>query len=258
MEGGVPEVLVVIPARQDSSRFPGKPLAAVAGRPMIQHVVERSRAARLVSRVVVATDDAGIRKAVESFGGEAMLTRADHRNGTERAAEVAARLKAEIYLDVQGDWLIEPATVDALVSAMLEDPAVQVATPCAAITQVNDIMNPHIVKVARDFEGNALYFSRAPIPWVREAGPADAPRHWKHYGLYAFRREALLEYPALPPGELERMEQLEQLRWLENGFRIGVVETEYEAVSVDVPGDIERAEKFLAGRASSASRRSAG
>ncbi len=239
------KVLAVIPARQASSRFPGKALTPIAGRPMIEHVVERVRRAQLVSRVVVATDDSGIQKAVESFGGEAMLTRADHRTGTDRIAEVAAHLPAEVYLNVQGDWLIAAETLDALVAAMLEDASLRVATSCVAITQRNDIMDPNIVKVVRDFDGNALYFSRAPIPWVRDTAGIVAARHWKHLGLYAFRRDALLEFPTLPPGELERIEHLEQLRWLENGFRIGVVETEYDAVSVDVPADVERVEKLL-------------
>jgi 3-deoxy-manno-octulosonate cytidylyltransferase (CMP-KDO synthetase) len=241
------EVLAVVPARHASTRFPGKPLANIAGRPMIQHVVERVRQSQKVSRVIVATEDERIKKAVESFGGEAILTRPDHRTGTDRVAEVAAHVEAEIYLNVQGDEpLIDPGTVDALVEAMLENPETHIVTPCAAIGQPNDIMDPNIVKVVRDFDGNALYFSRAPIPWVRDTGQAGSPRHWKHLGLYAFRRDALLEFPTLPPGELERVEQLEQLRWLENGFRIGVVETDYDAVSVDVPSDVERIEKLLA------------
>jgi 3-deoxy-manno-octulosonate cytidylyltransferase (CMP-KDO synthetase) len=245
-------VLAVIPARHASSRFPGKPLATIAGRPMIQHVVERVRRAQLVPRVVVATDEQDIKSAVEAFGGEALLTRHDHRSGTDRVAEVAAHLAAEIYLNVQGDEpLLEPGAVDALVSAMLEDRAIQLATACAEISQTNDIMDPNVVKVVRDFESNALYFSRAPIPWVRESGAGVAARHWKHLGLYAFRRDALIEYPTLPPGDLERIEQLEQLRWLENGFRMVVVETDYDAVSVDVPADIARVETLLAARADS-------
>jgi 3-deoxy-manno-octulosonate cytidylyltransferase (CMP-KDO synthetase) len=200
----------------------------------------------------VATDAAEIRKAVEAFGAEAILTRPDHRTGTDRVAEVAAHVGAEIYVNVQGDEpLVDPGAIDALVAAMNDDPAAQIATPCSAISQPNDIMDPNIVKVVRDFDGNALYFSRAPIPWVRESSDTAAARHWKHLGLYAFRREALLEFPTLPPGELERVEQLEQLRWIENGFHIAVVETEYDAVSVDVPGDVARVEKLLAARAKS-------
>jgi 3-deoxy-manno-octulosonate cytidylyltransferase (CMP-KDO synthetase) len=128
---------------------------------------------------------------------------------------------------------------------MLEDESVEIATPCTAIAHQNDIMDPNIVKVVRDFDSNALYFSRAPVPWVRDRDEAVAARHWKHIGLYGFRRETLLEFPTLPPGDLERLEQLEQLRWLENGFRIRVVEADYDAISVDVPADIERIEKLL-------------
>jgi 3-deoxy-manno-octulosonate cytidylyltransferase (CMP-KDO synthetase) len=257
-------VLVVIPARYASSRLPGKPLAPIAGRPMIQHVVERVRKSALASRVIVATDDARIQSAVESFGGEAILTRSDHRTGTDRVAEVAVHIPAEIYVNVQGDEpLIDASVVDALASAMQEDAEIQIATPCTAITRRDDIMDPHVTKVVRDFDGNALYFSHAPIPWVRDepsfltlpddASSANAPltastltaRHWKHIGLYAFRRDVLLEFPTLPPGELESLEKLEQLRWLENGFRIRVVETDYDAVSVDVPADIPRVESLL-------------
>jgi 3-deoxy-manno-octulosonate cytidylyltransferase (CMP-KDO synthetase) len=241
-----PKVLAVIPARQASTRFPGKALAPIAGRPMIQHVVERVREARLVSGVLVATDDSGIKKAVEDFGGEAVLTRADHRTGTDRVAEVAFHREAEIYVNVQGDEpLIDPGTIDAVVEAILEDDSVQIAGPCVAITHTNDIMDPNITKVVRDFDGNALYFSRAPIPWVRDRNGSVVARHWKHIGLYAFRRDALLEFPTLPPGDLERIEQLEQLRWLENGYHIRIVETEYDAIGVDVPADLERVEKLI-------------
>jgi 3-deoxy-manno-octulosonate cytidylyltransferase (CMP-KDO synthetase) len=247
-----PNVLVVIPARHASSRFPGKPLAVIAGKPMIQHVVERVRIAKLPSRIVVATEDQRIKDAVEKFGAEAILTRHDHRTGTDRVAEVAAHLPAEIYINVQGDEpLINPGTVDAVAAAMAEDESIQLATPCSAITHQNEIMDPNVVKVVQDFDANALYFSRAPIPWVRDTGAKVAASHCKHIGLYGYRRAALLEYPTLPPGELERIEQLEQLRWLENGFRIHVVETQYDAVSVDVPADVERVEKLLSAGAKS-------
>ncbi len=247
-----PNVLVVIPARHASSRFPGKPLALIAGKPMIQHVVERVRIAKLPSRIVVATEDQRIKEAVEKFGAEAVLTRHDHRTGTDRIAEVAAHLAADIYINVQGDEpLINPGTVDAVAAAMAEDESIQLATPCSAITQQKEIMDPNVVKVVQDFDGNALYFSRAPIPWVRDTGAKVAASHRKHIGLYGCRRDVLLEYPTLPPGELERIEQLEQLRWLENGFRIHMVETEYDAISVDVPADVERVEKLLSAGAKS-------
>ena len=239
-------VLVVVPARYASVRFPGKPLAQIAGRPMIQHVVERLREAASTPRIVVATEDQRIKDAVTSFGGEAIMTRADHRTGTDRVAEVAVHIPADIYVNVQGDEpLIDSNTVAAVIQALSDDDAMHISTPCALITKPNEIMDPNVVKVVRDFDGNGLYFSRAPIPWVRDIGAKVAAQHWKHIGVYGYRRDALLEFPTLPPGELERVEQLEQLRWLENGFHIGVVETDYDAVSVDVPADIERVEKIL-------------
>jgi 3-deoxy-manno-octulosonate cytidylyltransferase (CMP-KDO synthetase) len=246
------KVVAIIPARYGSERLPGKPLAPIVGRPMIQHVVERTRQADRVSRVIVATDDERIKKAVEEFGGEAVLTRRDHPNGTDRIAEVAAHFEADIYVNIQGDEpLIDPGTIDAIVTEMVDDESIQIATPCTVITQRREIMDPNIVKVVRDFDGNGLYFSRAPVPWVRDERATVAAKHWKHIGLYGYRRDVLLEYPTLPPGELERIEQLEQLRWLENGFRIRMLETEYDAISVDVPADVTRVEKILQERAAS-------
>ena len=240
------KVLIVVPARYASVRFPGKPLAQIAGKPMIQHVVERVRQAQQKVKVVVATEDERILNAAKSFGGEAILTRPDHKTGTDRVAEVAAHIPADIYINVQGDEpLIDPGTIDAVIETMAEDDSIQLATPCSAITHQPDIMDPNVVKAVMDFDGNALYFSRAPIPWVRDTGAKVAARHTKHIGLYGYRRDALLEFPTLPPGELERVEQLEQLRWLENGFKIRMVETEYDAVSVDVPADIAKVEKIL-------------
>lgn len=242
-------VLAVIPARYASTRLPGKPLSEILGQPMIQRVFERVRRAELVSKAVVATDDKRIQAAVQAFGGEAIITRADHLNGTERVAEVAVHTEAAVYVNIQGDEpLIDPAAIDSVVAAMLEDESVQIATPCAQIRQKNEIMDPNVVKVARDFDANGLYFSRAPIPWVRDSAGTVAATHWKHIGLYAYRRDVLLEYPTLPPGELERLEQLEQLRWLENGYRIRTVETSYDAVSVDVPADIRRVEELIRSR----------
>jgi 3-deoxy-manno-octulosonate cytidylyltransferase (CMP-KDO synthetase) len=196
--GDSPETLAVIPARYGSRRFPGKPLAPLAGKPMIQHVVERVRQAGRVARVLVATDDERIRRAVEDFGGEAVLTRREHRSGTERVAEVAAQSPAPIYLNVQADEpLIDPAALDALVQTLEDDSAVQVATLATLLADLKDVMDPNVVKVVADFDANALYFSRAPIPWVREPPPGAAPagpspRHFKHLGVYAFRRAVAL------------------------------------------------------------------
>ncbi len=241
--------IAVIPARYESSRFPGKALAPIAGRAMIQRVYERAKKAERISRVIVATDDDRILNAVKDFGGEAMMTRRDHSSGTDRVAEVAAHVAAGIYVNVQGDEpLIDPAAIDAIVGAMQDDESIQIATPSTTIRVASEIMDPNVVKVVADFDGNALYFSRAPIPWVRDRAESVAARHSKHIGLYACRRDALLDFATFPPGELERIEQLEQLRWLENGYRIRVVECDYEAVSVDVPADVAKVEKILRDR----------
>lgn len=239
-------VVVVIPARFGSTRLPGKPLVPLAGKPMIQRVYERARMAEKAGRVIVATDDERIVKAVETFGGEARMTRADHRTGTERVAEVAAHVEGDVFVNVQGDEpLLDPVAVDAAISALLEEPAAAIATVATPVKTPGDIMDPNVVKTVLDFDGNALYFSRAPIPWVRDTAAKVLVRHLKHLGLYVFQRDALLEYPTLPQGDLERIEQLEQLRWLENGWKIRVAEVEHDAVSVDVPEDVARVEKLL-------------
>lgn len=241
-------VLAVIPARYASARFPGKALVSLGGKPMIQRVWERVRQASSPDAILVATDDERIRSAVMAFGGEAVMTRADHRSGTERVAEVAAgRSDAELIVNVQADEpLLEPAAIDAAVEALRSNTDVHVATLAVPIGNPAEIMDPNVVKTVLDFDGNALYFSRAPIPWVRDrAGPVHA-KHLKHLGLYAFRRDALLEFDTFPVGDLERIEQLEQLRWLENGYRIRVVETEYDSIGVDTPEDAARVEQLLA------------
>lgn len=246
MSSANPEVVIVIPARFGSTRLPGKPLVSLAGKPMIQHVYERSKLAARASRVIVATDDERIVKAVESFGGTARITRPDHRTGTERVAEVAAHEKGDIFVNVQGDGpLLDPVSVDTAIEALLEEPAASIATVATPIKTPADIMDPNVVKTVLDFDNNGLYFSRAPIPWVRDTASKIQVRHLKHLGLYVFQRDALLEYPTLPQGELERIEQLEQLRWLENGWKIRVAEVEHDAVSVDVPEDVARVEKLL-------------
>ncbi len=241
-----PKVVIVIPARYGSTRLAGKPLISLAGKPMIQRVYERAKLAEKADRVIVATDDERVVKAVEGFGGEARMTRTDHRTGTERVAEVAAHVAGEVFVNVQGDEpLLDPTAVDTAVNALLEQPAAAISTVATAIKTPTDIMDPNVVKTVLDFENYALYFSRAPIPWVRDAASKIHVRHLKHLGLYVFQRDALLEYPTLPQGELERIEQLEQLRWLENGWRIRVAEVEHDAVSVDVPEDVARVERLL-------------
>jgi len=241
-----PKVIVVIPSRYASTRLPGKPLAQLAGKPMVQHVYERAKQAQTVHRVIVATDDQRIVEAVKAFGGEARMTRTDHRTGTERIAEVAVQEPGDVFVNVQGDEpLIDPVAIDTAVGALLEEPQAQIATVATPIRHAGDIMDPNVVKTVLDFDGNALYFSRAPIPWIRDTQQKLHVKYWKHLGLYVFQREALMEYTTLPQGELERIEQLEQLRWLENGWKIRVAEVAHDAVSVDVPEDVVRVEKLM-------------
>ena len=241
-----PKVIVVIPARYGSTRLAGKPLISLAGKSMVERVYERAKLAARVNRVIVATDDERIVSAVEAFGGEARMTRSEHRTGTERVAEVAAREQGDVFVNVQGDEpLLDPNAIDVAVNSLLEEPQASISTVATPIKTPGDIMDPNVVKVVLDFDGNAIYFSRAPIPWVRDTASKIQVRHLKHLGLYVFQRDALLEYPTLPQGELERVEQLEQLRWMENGWKIRVAEVEHDAISVDVPEDVARVEKLL-------------
>lgn len=240
------KAVAVIPARYAATRLPGKPLVPIAGKPLIQRVWERARLAKSVSEIVIAADDERILNAAKAFGAPVVMTRSDHRSGTERVAEVASRGDGDIYVNIQGDEpLIEPAAIDAAVQILLDDNAVQVGTLAVPIGSATHLMDPNIVKVALDFEGDALYFSRAPIPWVRDANTSVPAKHLKHLGIYVFRREALLEFATFPHGELELIEQLEQLRWLENGFKIRVEEVPFDSVSVDVPDDVARVEKLI-------------
>src|ERR1700674_3171430 len=242
------KVVVVIPARYGSTRLPGKPLALLAGKTMIQRGYERAKLAQRADQVIVATDDERIVKAVEEFGGEARMTRRAHRTGTERVAEVAAHVEGDVFVNAQGGVpLVDPAAVDSAIGALLEEPQASISTVATPIKVPADIMDPNVVKTVLDFDGNALYFSRAPIPWVRDTANKVQVRHLKHLGMYVFQRDALREYPTLPQGELERIEQLEQLRWMENGWKIRVAEVEHDAVSVDVQEDVEKVEKILAG-----------
>ena len=241
--------IAVIPARYAATRLPGKPLVPLAGKPMIQRVWERARQAERITRVIIATDDERILKAAADFGAEAVMTRSEHRSGTERVAEVAVGIAGsddQVFVNVQGDEpLVEPEAIDTLVEAIEGQSDIAVATLMVPIAKPADIMDPNIVKVVLDFDDNALYFSRAPIPWVRDRGAPVHAQHMKHLGLYAFRRSALLDFPTLPLGDLERIEQLEQLRWMENGYKIRVAETHHDSVSVDVPEDVARVEKLL-------------
>jgi 3-deoxy-manno-octulosonate cytidylyltransferase (CMP-KDO synthetase) len=242
----------IIPARYAATRLPGKPLLPIAGKPMIQHVYERARMARTLSAVMIATDDERIAAAVRAFGGEAVLTSAAHRSGTDRLAEAARDLAADVIVNIQGDEpLIAPETIDSLVVPFEERPELAMATLATPILRPEDAAADSVVKVVVDREGYALYFSRLPIPFYREARPrsaGDEPGHWKHIGLYAYRRETLARFAGLAPTPLERAEALEQLRALEHGMRILVVPTTHDAISVDTPEDLERVRHIILGR----------
>lgn len=241
-------VTVVIPARYGSSRFPGKPLVQILGKPMIQHVYERAQGARLVDRVVVATDDERIRDAVRKFGGQVVMTPASLRTGTDRVAYVAAACDGEFFLNLQGDEIVlTPDLVTDLVEPFLSSEA-PMGTLLRRIESEAELANPAVVKVVTDRDGYALYFSRAPIPSVRDAqaGRQLAPNlHAVHLGLYSFTRRTLEQMAAFPTGRLEDVEKLEQLRALEHGIRIRVWETVHRSFRVDTPGDLREAEAAL-------------
>jgi 3-deoxy-manno-octulosonate cytidylyltransferase (CMP-KDO synthetase) len=253
-------VIAIIPARFESTRLPGKMLLPIAGKPLVLHTFDRACSAANVSRAIVATDDSRIFGVVTEYGGEAVMTSADHISGSDRIAEVAAGLpEGTIIVNVQGDEpLLPTATIEKAVDAMLAGERCDIATTFEVIETVEDVLDPNIVKVVLDKAGRALYFSRSPIPFLREA----ATRHGslekavradktligkfkKHTGLYVYRREFLLEFTKMQPTALERSEMLEQLRALENGAVIRVVEAAGKSIGVDTPADLERVRAIL-------------
>jgi 3-deoxy-manno-octulosonate cytidylyltransferase (CMP-KDO synthetase) len=238
-------VIAIIPARYDSSRLPGKALAEIGGVPMIVRVWRQARQARTLERVIVATDDERIARAVRAAGGEAEMTASSHQSGTDRIAEVAERIHAEIYLNVQGDQpFIAPEDLDALSAPMCADPSLAMATLATPIIDEEEWYNPNKVKVVCDARGDALYFSRSPIPFARDGGiPVIARRH---IGVYAYRRDFLMAFAALEPGVIEQIEKLEQLRALERGYRIRVVASVAPSLEVDTPADLARANQVAA------------
>ncbi|HYP29893.1 MAG TPA: 3-deoxy-manno-octulosonate cytidylyltransferase [Blastocatellia bacterium] len=251
------KAVAIIPARYASTRLPGKPLLPLANIPMIMHVVERASRARLVSRVIVATDDERILRAVASHGGEARLTSPEAASGTDRVAEVAASVDSDLVVNVQGDEpLIEPATIDAAIEPLALDPEILISTTSEPITSVEDVFNPSVVKVVTDSRGFALYFSRSPLPYVRpapgltleESLRLDArllSNYRKHSGLYAYRSGFLRQFAGMEPSPLERLESLEQLRALENGYRIRIVQVEHRSTGVDTEQDYERVKRLI-------------
>ncbi len=243
------QVVCIIPSRYESSRFPGKPLADLCGKPMIQHVYERVLRAESVSAAAVATDDERIFAAVRTFGGQAVMTSPRHRSGTDRIAEAADQLalgEDAIVVNIQGDQpLFEPVQVDEVVGPLIDDPSIPMSTLIYRIVREEEITHPNAVKVVFDHHLFALYFSRATVPFVRDRDKrAD---YYKHHGIYAYRRAFLRTFTALPEGVLERLEALEQLRALEYGHRIRVVITHHDSVEVDTPAELERVRRLITG-----------
>lgn len=243
-------VICIIPSRYESTRFAGKPLADLCGKPMIQHVYERVQQAKIVSRTAVATDDERIAAAVRNFGGQAVMTSPRHRSGTDRIAEAVAILGVkddDIVVNVQGDQpLFEPSQIAEVSGPLLADPTLPMATLIYKIVRAEEITHPNAVKTVFDHEHFALYFSRSTIPYVR--GGRLNVSYYKHHGIYAYRRSFLSVFTQLSEGELERLEALEQLRALEHGYRIKVVETPYDSVEVDTPEELERVRGIIKGR----------
>jgi 3-deoxy-manno-octulosonate cytidylyltransferase (CMP-KDO synthetase) len=242
--------IAIIPARYASERLPGKPLADICGKPMIQHVVERTARARRIDGVCVATDDERIAAAVRAFGGTVVMTPADLRSGSDRVAYVAQSMPdAALIVNVQGDEpLIAPGMIDEAVEPLLQDPLIVAGTVVRALTTDDEIMNPATAKVVLDREGFCLYFSRSPIPHVRDLPPAawrSSTTIYKHIGLYVYRRAFLLTYASLPQTPLERAEKLEQLRMQEHGYRIRAVVTAHDSIPVDTPADLARVRTLM-------------
>ena len=244
-------VLGVIPARFGSTRFPGKPLALIAGRPMIWHVYRRCRRARLLDEVVVATDDRRIAACVDGFGGTVVMTSRRHRSGTDRIAEVLRKSEIrsseyEIVINIQGDEpLVAPAAIDQLARAMLADPRIAMATLATQFRSRDELASPHTAKIVTDRQGFALYFSRSVIPHHRGPGRPDLARYLKHIGMYAYRSDFLRTFTGWRPSRLEKTERLEQLRALEHGVRIKVVNTRHYSPSVDTPSDLRRVARLM-------------
>jgi 3-deoxy-manno-octulosonate cytidylyltransferase (CMP-KDO synthetase) len=243
-----PTVIGIIPARYGSTRLPGKALRLILGKPMVQRVYERALEARTVSSVCVATDDERIARVVEGFGGRALMTSPDHPSGTDRLAEAARGMDAEIIVNVQGDQpFLDPLMIEEAVQPLLDDPGLPMATLMHAVARPEDLEDPAVVKVVVGRAGDALYFSRSLIPYPRQATPHPV---YEHVGLYVYRRDFLQQLAQLPPTPLEKVESLEQLRVLEHGFRLRVVETRcrdhaFSGFSVDTDQDLARAEAML-------------
>ena len=238
--------ICVIPARLESTRLPRKLLRQIAGKPLIQHVYDNAKKAKKPSRVIVACDHSELEKAVKVFGGDVIMTSAKHQSGTERLTEVAEKLKADLFVNLQADEpLMHPSVIDDLVTAMEMNADYKMTTACIRMDSEEDFKSPNVVKVVRNHKDEALYFSRAPIPYDRDKIDCS---FFKHLGIYAYTRDFLLKLETLKASHLEKREKLEQLRVLDNGFSIKVLETAYDSIGVDVEEDLRKVEKILLGK----------
>lgn len=238
------KVLCIIPARYDSTRFPGKALADIKGKPMIQWCYESSLKSKLINKLIVATDDKRIFDAVKKFGGEVVMTSKKHRSGTDRIAEAAKKFKCDIVVNIQGDEpFIDYRTIDKAIDALRKDKNAQVSTVAKKITDKKEINSPNTVKVVFDDDFSALYFSRSVIPYDRDE--KDKVNYYRHYGLYIYRKDYLMKLTKLPESKLEKIEKLEQLRVLENSGKIKIVLTNKDSVSIDTPEDLKKVLKRI-------------
>ena len=243
------DVIGVIPARYSSTRFEGKVLADLQGKPMLQHVWERAREARLLDDLIIACDDERIAEAAKGFGARVALTSKGHLSGTDRICEIINPLEVKVVVNIQGDEpLIHPTMIDGVARALLEDSGIQVATVMKAIDDPQVYNDPNVVKVVIDKNNFAIYFSRSAIPFHAENSEIKLPVYFKHIGLYGYTKDFLFIYKNMPASYLEKVERLEQLRILEEGFRIKVIETKYDTIGVDTPQDLERVRDFLANK----------
>lgn len=263
-------VVAIIPARYNATRFPGKPLALLKGKPIIQHVYEHASRANLVNSILVATDDQRIYDTVTDFGGRVVMTSVSHESGTDRIAEAAGSIECDYVINVQGDEpFIEPEMIDDVVNLLYNDDSVSISTLAKRVTDINEIFSPHVVKVVTDDEGFALYFSRAPIPYHRDEWRSQISERikqdtdgtktfelrttkaenvnfccYKHIGIYGYRKDALVKFSSLKPGRLEKIEKLEQLRALNAGMKIKVKETQFDTYGIDTIEDLRKAEEW--------------
>lgn len=241
------DAIGIIPARYDSTRFEGKLLADLCGKPVIQHTWENAKKSKSIEDLIIATDDKRIYSFVKGFGAKAIYTSKAHRSGSDRLTEVVSTIDTKVVVNIQADEpFIHPTMIDDVVSFLLRDKSIHMATLCHKIKDEHDLLDPNVVKVVTDRKGFALYFSRSPIPYTSRS-ETEAMSHYKHIGLYAYTKDFLFTFKSLPQSRLEKIERLEQLRVIENGYRIKVIETRFDTIGIDTPEDLQKAIELIKG-----------